>query len=557
MEPRRVYASVRAAGLAAAIVLLPLFARAEWSRLSPDDAVYVGGAIVMMGLVAMLRAPLPLFGRYGRSDDGENCVVALPLVVVVFAAYGWYEAALLSAVGVLLSSAPGRRVTVADRCLSAATRIVFWIAISPLHDLISASLQTPGWRGFGVFALINMLWISAFVFLYNDSLMALRSAKSIVGIWRGRTIGLRTLMILGSIVFWGFVSEQVLRREGAAFGLALAFPLPALGVALAQLNRYRLRVQRLTLSRDAVDAMLGKTDPIPQIKSILATIDPRIVRESIEIFALGGARHDRWSSVANVGSLPSKGLQLLSTRALTAIGRSSETLEVARGNDGYALAYAARDEVGALLGALVVYRDLAFAPLVAPREFERAAEEIAPLLREFGSIVTQRTEAAVDTLTGLANRRAVGVAVEEAIRHIRLGGTYALLLLDVDHFKRINDQLGHAAGDRALGRIGEIIARTVREDDLAGRFGGEEFIVLMRDAEREIALTVAERLRVAIEDSGLTHSDGTPITTSIGVAFSRTSDRSGETIIERADGALYQAKDRGRNRVVEAPLLSV
>ena len=171
--------------------------------------------------------------------------------------------------------------------------------------------------------------------------------------------------------------------------------------------------------------------------------------------------------------------------------------------------------------------------------------------------MTQRTEAAVDTLTGLANRRAVGVAVEEAIRHIRLGGTYALLLLDVDHFKRINDQLGHAAGDRALGRIGEIIARTVREDDLAGRFGGEEFIVLMRDAEREIALTVAERLRVAIEDSGLTHSDGTPITTSIGVAFSRTSDRSGETIIERADGALYQAKDRGRNRVVEAPLLSV
>jgi len=79
----------------------------------------------------------------------------------------------------------------------------------------------------------------------------------------------------------------------------------------------------------------------------------------------------------------------------------------------------------------------------------------------------------------------------------------------------------------------------------------------MRDAERETALTVAERLRMAIEESGLSYHDGSPITTSIGVAFSRPNDRSGEEIIERADGALYQAKDRGRNRVVEAPLVSL
>ncbi len=557
MEPRRVYAIVRAAGLAAAIVLLPLFARAEWSRLSPGDAIYIGGGMLTMALLAILRAPIPLFGRYGRRDGGDGGVLALPIVVAVFATYGWYEAALLSVVGVLPSPVPGRRVTVPDRVLSGGMRVVFWLAISPLHNVIAATLQTQSMRGFALFALLNMVWIVILVFFYNDALMALRSAKSILEIWRGRTIGLRTLVILGSLVFWGFISEEILRREGAGFALALAVPLPALGIALAQLNRYRLRVQRLMLSRDAVDAMLGKTDPIPQIKSILATVDPRIVRESIEIFALGGARHDRWSSVANVGSLPNKGLQLLSIRALSAIGRSTQTLEVARGNEGYALAYAARDESGALLGALVVYRDLGFAPLVAPRDFERAAEEIAPLLREFGSIVTQRTEAAIDTLTGLANRRAVGVAVEEAIRHIRSGGTYAMLLLDVDHFKRINDQLGHTAGDRALARIGEIIARTVREDDLAGRFGGEEFIVLMRDAERETALTVAERLRTAIEESGLSYHDGSPITTSVGVAFSRPNDRSGEEIIERADGALYQAKDRGRNRVVEAPLVSL
>ena len=557
MEPRRVYIYVRAAGLAAAIVLLSLYGRAEWSRLGAADVVYLAGVALVVAVLARLRGPLPLFGRYGRRDDGEGGVLALPLFAVVFATYGWYEVALLSFIGAVLSPAPGRRVTGADRLLSATMRIIFWAAISPLHDLLAATIVAPSLRAFGLFALVNALWILLFVFLFNDVLAALRSAKSVLGIWRQRTVGPRTLAILGALLFWGFITEEILRRDGAAFALALALPLPALAIALAQLNRFRLRVQRLTLSRDAIDAMLGKTDPIPQIKSILATVDPRIVRESIEIFALGGARNDRWSSVANVGALPNKVVRLLSVKALGALVRSTEVLEVARGNDGYALAYSARDGSGALLGALVVYRDLAFTPQVAPREFERAAAEIAPLLREFGSIVTQRSEAAIDTLTGLANRRAVGVAVEEAVRHIRSGGTYAMLLLDVDHFKRINDQLGHAAGDRALARIGEIIARTVREDDLAGRFGGEEFIVLMRDAERETALTVAERLRVAVEASGIAYFDGTPITMSIGVAFSRANDRSGEAIIERADGALYQAKDRGRNRVVEAPLLSV
>jgi len=126
----------------------------------------------------------------------------------------------------------------------------------------------------------------------------------------------------------------------------------------------------------------------------------------------------------------------------------------------------------------------------------------------------------------------------------------------VDHFKSINDLLGHNAGDQALARIGAIIATSVRDDDVAGRFGGEEFIVIMRDAPRERALAVAERLRSAIERSGITYASGKPITISIGVTYAARGDASSEVVIERADRALYRAKSNGRNRIVEAPLAS-
>jgi diguanylate cyclase (GGDEF)-like protein len=139
---------------------------------------------------------------------------------------------------------------------------------------------------------------------------------------------------------------------------------------------------------------------------------------------------------------------------------------------------------------------------------------------------------------------------------VRAGGRYAVLLLDIDHFKSINDLLGHQAGDRVLAQIGKVIAENIRGVDVAGRFGGEEFLVLLRDASRERALHVAERLREAIETGGFAYADGKPVTVSVGVAYARAVDGTAD-VVERADRALYRAKNAGRNRVVESPLLAV
>jgi diguanylate cyclase (GGDEF)-like protein len=126
----------------------------------------------------------------------------------------------------------------------------------------------------------------------------------------------------------------------------------------------------------------------------------------------------------------------------------------------------------------------------------------------------------------------------------------SVLLLDIDHFKMINDRLGHAAGDECLRRIGEIIRKTVRAGDTAGRIGGEEFLVVMPGAPRDVALTVGERLRLAIALGGMRHANGEPVTTSIGASAATVGDTP-ETLLARADRALYQAKRQGRNRIVE------
>jgi diguanylate cyclase (GGDEF)-like protein len=304
--------------------------------------------------------------------------------------------------------------------------------------------------------------------------------------------------------------------------------------------------------------MLGANDPMPQVRSLLESIDPLITRESVEIAAFGRGGADRWSRVVRFGP-PFAELEIerLGRRALlelqvtgndTAFQGDSEA-------DGSVSAYAARDEEARLRGALLVFRGPGAQPLVAARDFERAAGELGPLLGQYGAIAATRTAATIDILTGLPNRRGVTRALQEVMTHVRRGGRYAVLLLDIDHFKSINDLLGHPTGDRVLAEIGRILGESVRGVDVAGRFGGEEFIVLLRDASRERALQVAERLRVAIESAGLAYADGKPVTISIGVAYARAGDASNDAV-ERADRALYRAKNSGRNRVVESTLLA-
>jgi diguanylate cyclase (GGDEF)-like protein len=156
-----------------------------------------------------------------------------------------------------------------------------------------------------------------------------------------------------------------------------------------------------------------------------------------------------------------------------------------------------------------------------------------------------------DTLTGLLNRRGFFEAGAAAIAdEVRRSGAVALLALDLDHFKLLNDGHGHAAGDAALAGFGGLLQLQCRSQDLAGRLGGEEFAVLLADTDLEAALAIAERLREAT--AGVPAAR--PLTVSLGVAVLRPApgvplDDLLDEVLRRADRALYRAKADGRNRV--------
>ncbi len=155
----------------------------------------------------------------------------------------------------------------------------------------------------------------------------------------------------------------------------------------------------------------------------------------------------------------------------------------------------------------------------------------------------------VDSLTGIANRLGYEAFFEQEYgRWHRYRTPLSLVLLDIDHFKRINDRYGHKAGDKVLKAIASRLSKHVREPDCLARYGGEEFILLMPETDRMAARKVAEKLRQSVESMGFTY-EGEPvrITVSAGLTEFEGED-SGESAFTRADAALYRAKDAGRNR---------
>lgn len=153
-----------------------------------------------------------------------------------------------------------------------------------------------------------------------------------------------------------------------------------------------------------------------------------------------------------------------------------------------------------------------------------------------------------DELTTLNNRRAF--FDQARAQHALCRGQrrlVAVLMLDIDHFKQINDTFGHAAGDQVLQRIGAVIKAALREDDIAGRLGGEEFAVLLPDTPQAAACDIAERLRAAIAQVNVSAEHR--VTASIGVACASANDTELDTLLSGADKAMYRAKATGRDRV--------
>jgi diguanylate cyclase (GGDEF)-like protein len=163
-----------------------------------------------------------------------------------------------------------------------------------------------------------------------------------------------------------------------------------------------------------------------------------------------------------------------------------------------------------------------------------------------------RMQAIRDPLTGLFNRRYMGEALERALRRAEHGGQpLSMIMFDVDHFKRLNDTSGHQAGDDLLTHISSLLQARTRREDIACRYGGEEFLLILPGAPLEAALRRAEELRHAIRETTLEQRGQPlgPISVSAGVACFPEHGTTADELLRAADSALYRAKDLGRDRV--------
>jgi two-component system cell cycle response regulator len=191
--------------------------------------------------------------------------------------------------------------------------------------------------------------------------------------------------------------------------------------------------------------------------------------------------------------------------------------------------------------------------LVARVRTQLRRKRYADTLRE--NVLAAFELAVVDALTGLNNRRFLETHLSSALDHAaHMGRPLSLMILDVDHFKAVNDTYGHDAGDEVLKGLAQRVRRVVRSADLVCRLGGEEFVIVMPDTPLPIAAKIAERVRAAVQSEMFQIDAGgrrIPVTASIGIA-ERADDANPDALLRRADKALYDSKTAGRNRVTAA-----
>ncbi|MGO9960408.1 MAG: diguanylate cyclase [Solirubrobacteraceae bacterium] len=185
--------------------------------------------------------------------------------------------------------------------------------------------------------------------------------------------------------------------------------------------------------------------------------------------------------------------------------------------------------------------------LVAQREMLAVQRELKAAHDELATLAT------TDALTGLPNHRALVSAIDHELERVyRNGHDFALAFLDVDHFKAVNDTLGHRAGDNALRELGQVLRANLRSVDIVGRWGGEEFIVLLPEIDPDQALTAAERLRATVAQHRFSAAGEAHLTCSIGVASRPQDGIDRDSLLTAADRAMYVGKQLGRNQAIAA-----
>ncbi len=538
---------VAVAGLAAALTLYaPLFTQVDW--------VFTACGTLAMCFVASNALPVRGLRMRRTGLSAEAIFLDLPIAVPLFAlggAVGATACALAFALGFGGASIARDSESLADlprhgvlRVLAALFFLLFGSYDAQLRAIPIAE-ATP------ILAAIVFVAVIVFVFAISAPVSSYTFHLSLARLWGRLARDPRTWWVTIGGVIWATLGRNEVVQGQDLVAIALWLPVCLSAFLLRTIDRQHAELHRLRLVRDAVQAMLGERNPLPQINAILATLRVPSFDETVSVLAATSSRTDSWRSVTTLGPTLSSAGDELGRRILARLKFGGSPSTSLRDDFYTAYAFAARLSDGEVHGALTVHRrndrPLSHEQIA---QFTNAAFELAPLLRDMRTIAATQSAASIDGLTGLANRATAMDRLHSMLEQTSIAENGAVLLLDIDHFKTINDQLGHAAGDECLRKIGDIIRNTVRGGDTAGRIGGEEFLVVMPGASRDIALTVGERLRLAVALGGMRYANGEPVTTSIGAAAAHVGDTA-ETLLARADRGLYEAKRQGRNRLVE------
>ena len=255
------------------------------------------------------------------------------------------------------------------------------------------------------------------------------------------------------------------------------------------------------------------------------------------------------SEVIGIGAPSGGPTDALRTAAIT--GRIADRVRSVYGLS-HTLAAPLRIQSG-VVGAIVLSRrDREPWPEAARRLLEAAAVEAAAAMARAYSFREVIAHASTDPLTGLPNRRYFDEFCGLLARRRRAGDAVAVLMVDIDKFKGLNDRFGHPVGDEVLRAVAGAIVAAVREEDVPARVGGEEFAVLLRNPGPEVAIEVGERVRQAVRELDLRRHGVDGVSVSVGVANARGADEPIPAIVARADQALLRAKRAGRDRVIAA-----
>lgn len=194
----------------------------------------------------------------------------------------------------------------------------------------------------------------------------------------------------------------------------------------------------------------------------------------------------------------------------------------------------------------------AYGYLVKPFQERELSTTIRMALKKHQETMKMEQLATTDSLTGILNRRFFLQQVNKELeRSQRYGNPFSLLIVDIDHFKKVNDTYGHSAGDAVIIDVTKVIQKALRKVDILGRYGGEEFIIFLPETNYQNAIHVGERIRKTIEKTQTIYENKKIMCTiSLGISNFHPNDKTFDDVFKRADTALYQAKNEGRNRVI-------